>query len=154
MSPWSRSVRTNATKTDTAPGFAQAGGFAPCGTFERMSAKSKEELAHQAEETSDRREVYLRDGRTLSVEDAGAGELVEIRSASGQVELRIKLTEEGPVLQMESVRLQLKASEAVEIESPRVDIKATETLQLASDNEIKVDAEGEVRVNGKMIYLN
>jgi hypothetical protein len=64
------------------------------------------------------------------------------------------LTEEGPVLQMESVRLQLKASEAVEIESARVDIKATETLQLASDNEIKVDAEGEVRVNGKMIYLN
>ena len=55
---------------------------------------------------------------------------------------------------MESVRLQMKASEAVEIEAKRVEIKATETLQLASDNEVKVDAEGEVRVNGKMIYLN
>ena len=119
-----------------------------------MSAKSKEELKHQAEETSDRRELYLREGRTLSVEDAGTDELVEIRSSSGQVELRIKLTEDGPVLQMESVRLQLKASEAVEIEAKRVEIRATETLQLASDNEVKVDAEGEVRVNGKMIYLN
>jgi hypothetical protein len=119
-----------------------------------MSAKSKEQLKHQAEEASDRREIYLREGRTLSIEEAGTGELVEIRSSSGQVELRIKLTEEGPVLQMESVRLQLKATEAVEIASPRVEIKATETLQLASDNEIKVDAEGEVRVNGKMIYLN
>jgi hypothetical protein len=119
-----------------------------------MSAKSKEQLKHQTEETSDRRELYLRDGRTLSVENAGTGELVEIRSSSGQVELRIKLTEEGPVLQMESVRLQLKASEAVEIESARVEIKATETLQLASDNEIKVDGAGEVRVNGKMIFLN
>ncbi|HEX2688767.1 MAG TPA: hypothetical protein VHN14_19225 [Kofleriaceae bacterium] len=119
-----------------------------------MSAKSKEHLTDQTEETSDRREVYLREGRTLSVENAGADELVEIRSSSGQVELRIKLTEEGPVLQMESVRLQLKASEAVEIESARVEIKASETLKLASDNEIKVDAEGEVRVNGKMIYLN
>jgi hypothetical protein len=119
-----------------------------------MSAKSKEQLGQQAEETSDRRDVYLRDGRTLSVETAGADELVEIRSSSGQVELRIKLTEEGPVLQMEAVRLQMKASEAVEIESKRVEIKATETLQLASDNEIKVDGEGEVRVNGKMIYLN
>jgi len=119
-----------------------------------MSAKSKEQLAQQAEETSDRREVYLREGRTLTVETAGSDELVEIRSSSGQVELRIKLTEEGPVLQMEAVRLQMKASEAVEIESKRVEIKATETLQLASDNEIKVEGEGEVRVNGKMIYLN
>ena len=119
-----------------------------------MSAKSKEQLKHQAEETSDRREIYLREGRTLSVEGAGTDELVEIRSSSGQVELRIKLTEDGPVLQMESVRLQLKASEAVEIESKRVEIRATETLQLESDNEIKVDAEGEVRVNGKMIFLN
>ena len=117
-----------------------------------MSAKSKEQ--QEAEEATDRREVYLREGRTLSVEAAGTDELVEIRSSSGQVELRIRLTEEGPVLQMESVRLQLKASEAVEIESKRVEIKATETLQLASDNEVKVDAEGEVRVNGKMIYLN
>src|SRR3954468_20000391 len=119
-----------------------------------MSAKSKEELEELSEETSDRREIYLREGRTLSVEQSGADELVEIRSSSGQVELRIKLTEEGPVLQVESARLQLKASEAVTIESKRVEIKATETLELASDNEIKVDGAGEVRVNGKMIYLN
>jgi hypothetical protein len=119
-----------------------------------MSAKSEEELKQLAEETSDRREVYLREGRTLTVEQSGSDELVEIRSSSGQVELRIRLTEEGPVLQMESARLQLKASEAVEIESKRVEIRATETVQIASKDEVKVDAEGEIRVNGKMIYLN
>lgn len=119
-----------------------------------MSAKSKEELEHQTEEASDRREIYLRDGKTLTVETTGTDELVEIRSSSGQLELRIKLTEEGPVLQMESARLSLKASEAVEIESKRVEIKATESLQLRSENEIKADAEGEVRINGKTIWLN
>ena len=121
-----------------------------------MSAKSEEELEHseETEESSDTREIYLREGRTLSVAKAGGEELVEIRSSSGQLELRIRLTEEGPVLQMESARLQLKASEAVEIESKRVEIRATETVQLVSENEVKVDAEGEVRVNGKMIYLN
>jgi hypothetical protein len=77
-----------------------------------------------------------------------------IRSSSGQLELRIKLTEDGPVLQMESAKLQLKATESIEIASKRVEITASETLQLKSDNEIKADAEGEVRVNGKMIYLN
>jgi hypothetical protein len=121
-----------------------------------MSAKPKEQLTlqTQTEEASERRELYLRDGRTLSVESAGSEELVEIRSSSGLVELRIRLTEEGPVLQMESARLQLKASEAVEIESKRIELRASETVQLSSDNEVKVDADGEVRVNGKMIYLN
>lgn len=120
------------------------------------SAKSEEELELdvETEESSDRREIYLREGRTLTVEHSGSDELVEIRSSSGQVELRIKLTEEGPVLQMESVRLQLKASESVEIESKRVEVRATESMTLASDNEIKVEADGVVRVNGKMIYLN
>ncbi|HEX8113410.1 MAG TPA: hypothetical protein VF516_37025 [Kofleriaceae bacterium] len=119
-----------------------------------MSAKSEEELDELTEETSDRREIYLREGRTLSVERAGQDELVEIRSSSGQVELRIKLTEDGPVLQIESARLQLKASEAVEIESKRVEIRASETVQIASKDEVKVDAEGDVRVNGKTIWLN
>jgi hypothetical protein len=120
-----------------------------------MSAKSEEDLEEQAEETSDdRREIYLREGRTLSIAQAGQDELVEIRSSSGQVELRIKLTPDGPVLQMESARLQLKASEAVEIESKRIEIRATETVQIASKDEVKVEAEGEVRVNGKTIWLN
>jgi hypothetical protein len=119
-----------------------------------MSAKSEEDLEELTEETSDRREIYLKEGRTLSVEQSGTDELVEIRSSSGQVEVRIRLTEEGPVLQMESARLRLKASESVEIESKRIEIRATETVQLASKDEIKVEAEGEVRVNGKMIWLN
>ena len=119
-----------------------------------MSAKSEEDLEELTEETSDRREIYLREGRTLSIEQSGTDDLVEVRSSSGQVELRIRLTEEGPVLQMESARLQLKASEAVEIESKRVEIRATETVQIASKDEVKVDAEGDVRVNGKTIWLN
>jgi hypothetical protein len=123
-----------------------------------MSAKSEEELEQhseeEVEETSDRREIYLREGRTLRVEKTGSDELVEIRSSSGMVELRIRLTEEGPVLQMESARLQLKATESIEIESKRVEIRATETVQVSSENEVKVDAEGEVHVNGKTIWLN
>jgi phage gp45-like len=113
--------------------------------------------AHQDEG----REVFLRDGRRLIVADEGRDQLVEIRSGSGMLELRVLLTEQGPVLQMESVRLQLKATESVEIESRRVEIKATEQLALEGqdvsvhgDHDVKVDAAGEVRVVGKMIYLN
>jgi len=128
-----------------------------------MSGSPKEKLQTQTlvEETTEEREVFLRDGRKLVISDLGSDQLVEVRSDSGMVEVRIRLTEQGPVLQMESVRLQLKASEAVEIESSRVEIKGTEVVavtgakvEIAAEEDVNVDAKGDVRVAGKMIYLN
>lgn len=120
-----------------------------------MSGSPKEKLQTLTEEVAseDQREVYLRDGRKLVVSDAGSDQLVEIRSESGMVEVRIRLTAEGPVLQMEAARLSLKATESVEIESKRVAIKATE-VKIEAEQDVEVDAEGAVRVVGKTIHLN
>lgn len=112
-----------------------------------MAGNRKEKLTAETETvTEESRDVYLRDGRTLKIHEHDGDDLVEIRSSSGQVEVRIQLTDEGPVLRMESARLELRASEQVSIESKRVEIKATD--------EVTVDANGDVRVNGKMIWLN
>lgn len=129
-----------------------------------MSGSPKEKLGTQAvEETVEdgEREVYLRDGRKLVLSEHNSEQLVEIRSESGMLEVRIRLTAEGPVLQMESARLQLKATEQVSIEAARVEIKGTEQLdlsggkvQVSSEEDVNVEANGEVRVVGKMIYLN
>lgn len=128
-----------------------------------MSGSPKEKLQQltSAEETTEEREVYLRDGRKLVVSDQGTDQLVEIRNESGMLEVRIRLTEEGPVLQMESARLSLKAAESVEIESKRVEIKGTEKLDLKG-GEVEMTGEkneedgtsGDVKVVGTMIYLN
>ncbi len=128
-----------------------------------MSGSPKEKLQQQtgAEETTEEREVYLRDGRKLVLSEQGSEQLVEIRNESGMLEIRIRLTEEGPVLQMESARLSLKATESVEIESKRVEIRGSEKLELkggeiqvTGEQDVKVNAEGEVHVVGTMIYLN
>jgi hypothetical protein len=112
-----------------------------------MSGSPKEKLhTHGAEEVSEERELYLRDGRKLVVSEQAGDQLVEIRSESGMLEIRILLTEQGPVLQMESARLSLKATESVEIESKQVAIKATENID--------VQAAGDVVVVGAMIHLN
>lgn len=128
-----------------------------------MSGSPKEKLQQHTgvEETEDSREVYLKDGRKLVLSEQGADQLVEIRNESGMLEVRIRLTEEGPVLQMESARLSLKASEAVEIESKRVEIKGEQKLELKG-GEVEVTGEqndengtsGDVKVVGTMIYLN
>ena len=128
-----------------------------------MSGSPKGKLHTQAgeEEINDERELYLRDGRRLVIGEQHGQQLVEIRSDSGMLEIRIKLTDQGPVLQVESATLSLKAVDAVEIESRRVEIKASEQVRLeggevrvSAEQDIKVDADGEVRVVGKMIYLN
>ena len=120
-----------------------------------MSGSPKEKLQREEDattETTDERELYLRDGRKLVVGDND--QLVEIRSPSGMLELRIKLTEEGPILQMETVRMQLKASESVEIAAKRVDIVATD-VDIKAEESIDVVAENDdVRVVGKKIHLN
>ena len=127
-----------------------------------MSGSPKENLqTHTGEEVTDEREVYLRDGRKLVLRETHGDQLVEIRNESGMLELRILLTEQGPVLQMESVRLSLKATEAVEIESKRVEIKASEKLELkGGDVEVKgyedqaANVKGDVVVIGTLIHLN
>ena len=128
-----------------------------------MAGAPKEKLSLTEEtetSTEENRELLLRDGKKLVVSEQGADQIVEIRSESGMLEVRIKLTEQGPVLQMESARISLKGTESVEIESQRVSVKAEElalagkTVQVTSEEDTKVTANGEVRVVGKMIYLN
>ncbi|MFN0249382.1 MAG: hypothetical protein ACKV2T_21025 [Kofleriaceae bacterium] len=117
------------------------------------------ETETSTEETGER-EVFLRDGKKLVVTEQGADQIVEIRSESGMLEVRIKLTDQGPVLQMEAARLSLKATESVDIESNKVSVKAEEialsatSIEVTSEADTKVTANGEVRVVGKMIYLN
>jgi hypothetical protein len=122
---------------------------------------TSEESTEEQTEAHDEQQVSLRDGRRLTVSEVGRDQLVEIRGESGMLEVRIRLTADGPVLQMESARLELRASEAVQIESPRVEINGTERLDLKGgqvavhgEEEVQVDANGDVRVVGKMIYLN
>ena len=119
-----------------------------------------EEGSESETETESTREVFLRDGKKLVVSDHGADQIVEIRNESGMLEVRIKLTDEGPVLQMDALKLSMKSAQSVEIESQKVSIKA-ETIALEAGNvsvtaeeDVKVDANNEVRLVGKMIYLN
>lgn len=106
--------------------------------------------------------LALQHSRTLSVSTADDHDLVEIHGAGGEVELRIKVTPEGPVLLVESVRLALKAKEDVSVECGSFEVRATDSVDLHSDGgmqlsgeaEIRVNASGDVRVVGEKIYLN
>jgi hypothetical protein len=108
------------------------------------------------------RELPLQHGRSLALVRSAGDDLVEIRAPGGALELRIRMTAEGPVLQMESLRLSLKAAQDVEVACANFSVRSRETMTLQSDGDLRVsgeadvhvDAAGEVRVKGRMIHLN
>src|SRR3954452_15517876 len=105
-----------------------------------MSGPPREKLhthtGEELDESEENRELYLRDGRKLVVSEQAGEQLVEIRNDAGMLEVRISLTEEGPVLQMESARLSLKASDSVQIESKRVEIRSSEEMTLTAQGDL------------------
>jgi hypothetical protein len=95
----------------------------------------------------------LQRGRTLLVEPLGDDDLVEIRAPSGTVEIRLRITDDGPVLEIESVRLALRAGEAIDVDAPEFRVSADE-ITLSGRADVRVDAGGDVHVTGETIRLN
>jgi hypothetical protein len=92
---------------------------------------------------------------------AGAAETIEIRSQGGMLELRIRITDIGPVLEMEGIRLAVTAAESIEMKSRRVVVEAEESLTLASRGQAELLAQGTIQVrtseylglDGKLVGL-
>ncbi len=112
-------------------------------------------------ETEPERTVHISRGRSVAVSQEGLDDVVEIRAASGAVELKVRITEEGPVLSLEGVRLQMKSAGDIDVEcetfhvnAKKVDIDSKGTLEMKSEEDLKIELTAEVRLNGKMIWLN
>jgi hypothetical protein len=103
------------------------------------------------------RELPLASGRRLRVlgEQTADGptERIEVLEADGALSLRLRLTDEGPVLVLEGARLELKGSRAIALAAPEIDIEADQ-LRLTSKGETRIRAEEDVRVVGRLIHLN
>ncbi len=111
----------------------------------------------------ERRTLRLDSGRRVVVHsEAGGEELLEVSAPDGRMLVRIRLTESGPVLVLEGVRLELKAVESVTLDADRVEINAREealvrsegALKLESAGELSVRSEDDIRATGKTIHLN
>src|SRR5438874_5752664 len=100
----------------------------------------------ETQESADAKTTYLSGGRTLTVSAEATGEVVELRNPSGLLELRVRITEEGPVLSVEGVKIALRGAEAVTVETKRFDVKAAEGLTLHSDGELDVTSEKEMKI--------
>ena len=104
----------------------------------------------------------LPSGRTVVVRADGRGEAIEVRSAAGEIELRIALTEHGPVLTLRGARLEIDAAETVAVNCRHFAVHTTDgmvfdaagDIALRSGADTRLRSAGDTYVDGRLVNLN
>ena len=107
-------------------------------------------------------EHILPDGRQVVLSWEGEAGEITVHAPDGELEVTVRITDSGPVLELTGARVELKASDEVSIQSRILNLSATEKasvtsgdgLEIRSSGHTELTAEGEVRVLGSMIHLN
>jgi len=106
--------------------------------------------------------MQLDSGRQVVIHSNENEEILEIVEPEGEVILKMRLTDAGPVISVQGAHLELKSTETLTLESKKVKIRAEEearveskgSLEIVSSKEMGIHSDDEIRVVGKMIHLN
>ena len=116
--------------------------------------------SHPGSFTPHQLERRLPSGRSLTLRTDAAGEELEIRSLRGDVELKIVLTESGPVVTLGGGRLLVESTDVV-FRCQTFAVQATQQVSLTSQRAVNIQAhelhaktEEDIHLNGAYIRLN
>jgi len=106
--------------------------------------------------------LRLESGREIVARPDRDEDLIEIVEPKGEVTLKIRMTDAGPIITAEGAHLSIKATETVTLDAKKIRIHAKEEavlksegrLQLDSDEKTDIRSDGDIRVEGKIIHLN
>lgn len=103
----------------------------------------------------------LPSGRTVLTQAIEGDETVEIRSPDGEMEIRITLTETGPVLSLRGAKLQMEAADSFAVKCKKFAVDAEESATIntqgtmaVNGGEMRVRTVEDVHLNGAFIRLN
>jgi hypothetical protein len=106
--------------------------------------------------------VALPSGTTLRVRSGPEGDDIVLESAGGAMEVRIRVTADGPVLSLRGVRLEIEAADSVALNCREFSIEARDGIRLASGGPVRVDSDAEIKlrsadqtfIDGDYVNLN
>ena len=104
----------------------------------------------------------LRSGHLLIVQSDEARERIEIRSASGQAQVSITLTDQGPVVSLQAAHLQVNTSDALTLNCGKFEVNAREEISLHAGQDlglhggeqICIKSGGQTFIDGDYVNLN
>lgn len=106
-------------------------------------------------------EIALRSGRTLQLRESAEGDALEVRSAGGELEIRIVLTPDGPMVSLKGAKLVLESSDEVAVRCKRFAVAAEEValesqgaMAVRSGGDMHLRAQGHSHIDGETLNLN
>jgi len=116
----------------------------------RPSLPALEDLEVRRDPAAER---ILDSGRRIEVESRGDGtDLVTIRGVGDEVELRVTLTADGPVLHFQAARMALESAGRIAVECDEFDVRARTSIRQHSEGDLEQRALGDasLRVRGDL----
>jgi hypothetical protein len=96
--------------------------------------------------------MTLSSGRSVQVQTVNGNEELVILSPSGQSEVCITLTPEGPAVTLHCASLRLQSVDSIAIDCRRFDVRA-DNVQIEG-GAMRVRTTGNIDLDGENIYLN
>jgi hypothetical protein len=103
----------------------------------------------------------LPSGRSVLIKVKDGREELEVRSPQGEVEVRITLSDSGPVVNLRAARLELESADTLSLTCRRLEVNTIEATKLQSSGtvqitgqEMQVQTQDDIHLNGKIIRLN
>ena len=134
----SREVISDETKPEASPGREIGEAMCLPGTVstELSDVIEATEKAYAQEEGVVPQRISFQTGSYLEIDRSRNEEVLQIIGSGGEVELKIRMTAEGPVLCFEAVSLDIKASSKVSIESQHISLKASDGISMETSGDM------------------
>ena len=115
------------------------------GVLENVSAKSVSRIQD--------RQVQLISGRLANFRSGDKEDHLVVTSNEGRVELSVRFTESGPVLDFEAAGIQLKSRGEVAVQCSTFRVEATEKIQVSTNGEMVQEINGHAHVEARTIDM-
>ena len=113
------------------------------------------------QEGNKEKRVQLDSGRRIHVQCDGQEEIIEIAESNGDILMKVRMTDEGPVISAQGARLELKSSETIALEAKKIRIQAQEEaiveskggLDLSASKKMDLHADDDIRIVGEIASI-
>jgi hypothetical protein len=98
----------------------------------------------------------------LRVRSGPEGDDIVLESAGGTMEVRIRVTADGPILSLRGVRLEIEAADSVALKCREFSVDARDGVRVVSGGPVRVESEAEIKlrsaeqtyIDGDFVNLN
>ena len=127
-----------------------------------MTLKSKSVKLNLCETASEKHHINLQSKYTLNIKTAEKNDILEIVDTERELNLSILLTPSGPVISAKGMKFDISAMEKISLKSKKIVIGSQEEtlitssgkLSMASQDDININSDENIKLNSKLIYLN